>query len=78
MDSFKNISYDFYGAEMYYNHKGELIFLLMTTNSVYFIDSARREIRAVLRYSEINSIQQESPSKIKIMFKTDNNGVNLI
>jgi hypothetical protein len=75
MDAFKNISYDFYNSELYNNHKGEVILMFLTTNSIYFVDISRREIRAILRYSEISDIQLESNEKIKINYKNEMDGV---
>ncbi len=78
IDQFKEISFDFYSAEIYVNHKGDNILLLFTTFNIYLIDLERKEIKIVLKYDEIQSVSLEKDDKIRIYFKNNIGNVRLL
>jgi hypothetical protein len=76
VEQFKGVVFDFFSAELYKNSKNESILLLLTTNTIFFIDLSRREIRATIRYSDILDVELESDEKVKIVYRKEINGVN--
>lgn len=78
IDSFRNIQFDFYSAEIYKNHKNDTILLVFTTTNFYLVDLGRREIKAVLNYKDIKNVQLEAQDKLRIVFNKEMNNVSLI
>ena len=70
---------DFYSAEIYKNTKDENVLIVFTTNEMFLIDLERREIKSFLYYEDIKDAEADLKQNcIKISFKKEMNGVNII
>lgn len=84
IEQLKNVKISYQGAELYKNHKNDAILLVFSGLLMYLIDISRKEIKAMLNYSDIRDVilelknkKEGSYDKIKILFKFALNGVNL-
>jgi hypothetical protein len=83
IEQLKNVKISYQGAELYKNHKNDSILLVFSGLLMYLIDISRKEIKAMLNYSDIRDVilelrgkKEGSYDKIKILFKFALNGVN--
>lgn len=84
VDQLRNIHIDYNGAELYKNHKNDSILLIFSTQMIYLIDIARKEIKAVLNFQDIKDVNLLSKDgktnfydRMKFTFKRLLNNVRL-
>ena len=84
IEQLKNVKISYQGAELYKNHKNDSILLVFSGLLMYLIDISRKEIKAMLNYSDIRDVilelkskKEGSYDKIKILFKFALNGVKI-